>query len=51
MYPLGRIRVTVQPAGYDQPPHEQTVRLHRAERARLRHRYGPCPYGPLPDDE
>lgn len=28
--------------------HPRTIRLNRAERRRLRDKYGPRPYGPLP---
>jgi hypothetical protein len=44
--PLTRIEFRTEP--WSVPHH--TVRLDRAERARLRRLYGPRPYGPLPED-
>ncbi|MEU8264409.1 DUF1707 domain-containing protein [Micromonospora sp. NPDC048999] len=48
LYPLKRIEIH---SVCDTKPYERgswTVRLDRATRQRLRHRYGPRPYGPLP---
>src|SRR5216110_1869285 len=44
LYPLGRIRFVPRWSQREL----RVVRLNRAERKRLRYRYGPRPYGPLP---
>jgi hypothetical protein len=44
LYPLKRIQIK---AG----PDDTTVVLNRAERAKLRHQYGPRPYGRLPKED
>ena len=48
LYPLKSIDIY---SAYDTEPYRRgqwTVRLDRATREQLRHRYGPRPYGPLP---
>lgn len=45
VYPLAHVEINSGWPGRD----AHRVKLNRGERARLRHRYGPRPYGPIPN--